>query len=167
MKETTRSVTKENQDIAVSSSARIRNMWTDFEQKKSRNGTFVAFDDYRQSMGGRGIWGTKIFFRALMELGFISSCPVESESNGKYCPTQKGMERYGDMFRYDQEAHLWGLSQEHLDEFDEKIFPNVVKVGRKLEIMFAAEKKEKQRARYIAKKAVEKAGEDVQMGDLI
>ena len=153
-------------DTAIAA-ARIKDMWIDFQIKKSRNGTFAAFDDYRQSLGGRGIWGTKIFFRALIELNFITYCKEENGSSGKYCPTEYAMERYGDMFRWDDEEKLWGLSEAHLDQFEIDIFPHLLTTARKLDKMYAIEKKEKAKARYIAKKLRDKVMEPVVNGNLI
>ena len=161
-------IARDEQEVAISASlTRIKDMWRDFQDKKSRNGTFVAFDDYRQSLGGRGIWGTKIFFRSLRELSFIIDCEEENESSGRYCPTEYAMNKYGDMFRWDDEDKIWGLSETHLDLFDEKIFPALLSTARKLEAVFKEEKKEKARARYAEKKASEKANQPVNEGVLI
>lgn len=161
-------IARDRQELVTESSAlRIKEMWERFQDKKSRNGTFIAFDDYRQSLGGRGIWGTKIFFRSLEEINFISICPEESGSIGKYCPTEYAMEKYGDLFRWDDEEKIWGLSESHLDIFDEKIFPALLSTARKLEVIFAEEKKEKARAKYAAKKAAEKAAQPVNSEVLI
>ncbi len=150
---------------AATAATRIKDMWLDFQIKKSRNGTFAAFDDYRQSLGGRGIWGTKIFFRALKELNFLRDCDENEESSGRYCPTEYAIGRYGDMFRWDDEDKIWGLSEQHLDDFEDRIFPHLLSTARKLERMFNEEKKERARARYIAKKALEKTLAPVNTGE--
>ena len=161
-------IARERQETVVaSSSTRIKDMWRDFQEKKSRNGTFVAFDDYRQSLGGRGIWGTKIFFRSLRELSFIIDCEEDNDSTGRYCPTEYAINKYGDMFKWDEEQKLWGLSETHLDMFDEKIFPALLSTARKLEAVYKEEKKEKARAKYAENKASEKANQPVNIGVLI
>ena len=160
-------VERQSQEVALSSKVRMKDMWEAFKETKSRNGTFVAFGDYRQSLGGRGIWGTKIFFRALEEIGFIIECDEDNTSNGRYCPSELAMDKYPDLFRYDDEAKIWGLSQQHLDVFDEKIFPHLIVTARKLEAIYKEEKKAKQKAIYALRKAQDKANISVTGGSLI
>jgi hypothetical protein len=142
-----------------------RDMWEDFKNKKSRNGTFVAFDDYRQSLGGRGIWGTKIFFRAMVEIRFLTLCDENTNSKGKYCPTQYAIEKYGDLFQYDADAEIWGLCGEHLEDFDLMILPHIMTVARKLDVIYKEEKKEMNRIRYEAKKRQARVNQPIEMED--
>ncbi len=150
-------VVRENEstDVSITSSkGLLKDYWKRFKKKKNHNGKIAHFDTYRQSLGGRGIWGTKIFFRALIELNFIMECDEESNSKGKYCPTEYASEKYPDLFCYIEEDGLWGLSEKHLDEFDEFIFPSLLKVARMLKEKFDEEAKEKAKLRYKAKKRV-------------
>jgi len=161
-------VAQSGKEIAINNgSDRIKNMWRDFEIKKSRGGVFIAFDDYRQSLGGRGIWGTKIFFRALIDLKFIMLCPEDSESKSKYCPTEYSLEKYGDLLMFDNTENTWGLSQDNIDEFDNKIFPHLLSTARLLEKKFEIEKKDKAQARYKREKAIKEASKSVVSEDLI
>jgi len=164
MKEIKGIIPKRNNDVAISSTTRLKAMWTAFEEKKSKGGTFVHFNDYRYSLGGRGIWGTKIFFRALKELNFIIECDEASSSLSKYCPSEYARDKYEDLFMFDKAEKMWGLSQENLDEFDAKIFPSLIATARKLEIIYAIEKKEKAQAKYSERKAQKKANEKLTLG---
>ncbi len=153
--------------IVTSSKGLLKDYWKRFKKKKNHNGKITHFDTYRQSLGGRGIWGTKIFFRALIDLNFIMECDEDSGSKSKYCPTKYSMDKYESLFCYIEEDDMWGLSEKHLDEFDEKIFPSLIKVARRLEEAFTAEKKEKARLAYQVKKAKELSEKSVVGEDTI
>jgi len=144
----------DNNVVVAGSKDLLKTYWKRYKKKKSRNGKFVAFDTYRQSLGGRGIWGTKIFFRSLEEIDFLMECDEDSDSAGKYCPTKYAMDKYEDLFVYVEDGNLWGLSEKHLDAFDELIFPALISTARKLEKLFAEEKKEKARLKYKMSKSV-------------
>ncbi len=154
--DTTELVTRQTTEIEIGEARlRIRNMWNDFRIKKSKGGTFVHFNDYRYSLGGRGIWGTKIFFRALIEIGLIVECDEEEPSKGRYCPSEAAMNRYENIFRWDEESEIWGLSEQHLDDFEEQIMPALLQAARKLEVIFDEEKKANSRAKYAARRVRE------------
>ena len=130
-----------NEPVKTSSSKDlITDYWKRFKIKKNKGKDFIAFDTYRQSLGGRGIWGTKIFFRALMELNFIRECSEEDDIKSKYCPTEHAAEKYESLFCYTEDGELWGLSETELDYFDELIFPSLISMARRLEKIFKQEK---------------------------
>ncbi len=158
-------IERDKQEVAVSTISG-GDIVEKFKARKTEDGKFLLFDDYRYGLGGRGIWGTKIFYRALEEMNILEKCKDTKITSSNYCPTEEALTKYPNVFAIKEESNMWGFSLNAKDEIDEKIFPILIKVARYLEKVFAEEKKEKSRARYLAKKAQDKANQRIDMGGL-
>ena len=159
-------ITRNKQELSLAVNKPGSDVAARYLKRKTQDNEFLNWDDYRYSMGGRGIWGTKIFYRALEEMNILIKCKITKDVKGRYCPTVDALNKHPDLFAIKGESNMWGFSLLAEDYLDKHIIPTLIKVARKLEAVFKEEKKENARAAYIAKKAKEKANTKLDLGDL-
>lgn len=127
--------------------------WTRIKAKISRDGKMMLFEDYRVSLGGADAgWGTKVFKKSLSDIGFVEECDKEAGQKGTFCPTEKALEKYERLFYYDDVGDIWGLSDSHIEEFDELVLPVLVKKAIDVRHQFKEGAKRRAQARYIENK---------------
>ncbi len=146
-----------NKSREVSTVVRIdkgaEDRWIKIKEKQSRNGKMMLFDTYRISLGGSDAgWGTKVFKKSLVDIGFVEECSKEAGQKGTFCPTEEALERYPELFHYDSESDIWGLNNENISEFDEKILPYLVTMAVEVRQFFKEAKKRREQARRLEKK---------------
>ncbi len=134
------------------------NPWNDFIITKSRNGKMMPFDVYRTSLGGADNgWGTHVFYKTMMDIGFIEKCEEKHKTESQYCPTEKAIEKYPEFFYYDRNKDIWGLNNNNLIGsvgFDEKILPTLASEAVKVREQWKEEKKRRASAKRYGKKQI-------------
>lgn len=118
-----------------------------------RDGEYVAFDFVRKGLGDRDMFSTKVFFRTLVEIGFI-----ERTENGSYAPTNEASKKYPLWFVQDSDKR-WGLLPSIRDDFEEIILPVYTPVAIQLMRIFKEEKDKRNKAQRDARNAKKKAQE--------
>jgi len=118
-----------------------------------RDGDFIAFDFVRKGLGDRDMFSTKVFFRTLVEIGFI-----ERLENGSYAPTIEASNKYPLWFVQDLDKR-WGLLPSVRDDFEEIIIPVYTPVAIQLMRIFKDEKDKRNKAQRDARNAKKKAQE--------
>ena len=131
----------------------IKTQDENISDKILRDGDFIAFDFVRKGLGDRDMFSTKVFFRTLVEIGFI-----EKGENGSYCPTVKAVENYPLWFVQDSDKR-WGLLPSVRDDFEEAILPVYAPVAIQLMRVFKEEKDKRNKAQRDARNAKKKAQE--------
>jgi len=131
----------------------IKTQDENISDKILRDGDFIAFDFVRKGLGDRDMFSTKVFFRTLVEIGFI-----ERLENGSYAPTIEASKNYPLWFVQDFDKR-WGLLPSARDEFEEAIIPVYTPVAIQLMRIFKDEKDKRNKAQRDARNARKKASE--------
>ncbi len=127
--------------------------WAKVKDKASRDGAMMLFDTYRLSLGGADAgWGTKVFKKALIDIGFVEKCIKEAGQTGTFCPTSQALNKYEELFHYDPETNMWGLNNNNIHIFDEDILPILVTMAVDIRAYFKEAQKRRQQALYLEKK---------------
>ncbi len=127
--------------------------WAKVKEKASRDGAMMLFDTYRVSLGGADAgWGTKVFKKAIIDIGFVEECSKEAGQKGTFCPTANALDKYPALFHYDPETNIWGLNNSNIHIFDEDILPTLVTMAVDVRAFIKEAKKRRQQARYIENK---------------
>ena len=123
----------------------IKALWERNADKRSRNGTMMLFDDFRMSLGGGDSeWGTKVFYKTCVDLGILRKCAGKKS----YCPTDKVVAKYVNLFKFDEETIQWGIASGEIDRWNDEILPHIVTHAKKVREQVALAKKIKAKARY-------------------
>ncbi len=139
--------------VAKTSDTDIRSIWEKNVDKRSRGGTMMIFEDFRMSLGGADShWGTKVFYKTCIDLGILKKC----DGSSSHCPTIKVIEKYPNLFFYDEPTMQWGIASGELDDWNDNILPHIVVHAQKVREQFAEVKKIKAKARYYENKNVTK-----------
>jgi len=143
---------KQDKEIAVHAQEPvIKTQDENISDKILRDGEFIAFDFVRKGLGDRDMFSTKVFFRALVEIGFI-----EKTDSGAYQPTEKATKKYPLWFKQDTDKR-WGMLPSARDEFEEEILPVYTPVAVQLMRIFKDEKDKRNKAQRDARNAKKKA----------
>ena len=113
----------------------------------------LTFDMFRGKRGDRGIWGRKIFFQALSNLGFVEKV------GATYKPTEEAQSKYAHFFVLID--NTWGFNPDAENEIDNLLHMPMFKVQNELLSLHKEEKKAKDQARREKKRIKEKQNQKV------
>jgi len=123
----------------------IEEMWSDVVSKQSRDGKMMLFEHYRINLGGAdSSWGTKVFYKTCVDLGILSKC----SNLNKYCPTEKAICKFPDLFYYDNDTEQWGINSEEIDVWNENILESIVVHAKVVREQISVARKIKNKAKY-------------------
>lgn len=127
-------------------------------ENKTREYTFMTFDDFRISLG-KNEWGKKLFFDTMTTMNILCKTPkgyrvlnpdkpnmVNGEdigyaSNSSYAPCPEGARKYPKLFVYDQTNLIWGFNGKMLHLIDDDFIAKMNEIAEELKEMYAEEKR--------------------------
>ena len=145
-------------------------------ENKTREYTFMTFDDFRISLG-RDEWGKKVFFETMRYMKVLCKKPsgyrvknpnkpnIEKDidighaSNTSYIPCVEGAEKYPGLFVYDQDSLIWGFNGKNLHLIDDEFIAKMREIADELKVMYREERRIQGLANYQKSKREKFIGE--------
>ena len=145
-------------------------------ENKTREYTFMAFDDFRTSLG-RDTWGKKLFFETMGIMKILCKRPkgyrvinenkpniidgvdIGHVSNSSYIPCIEGASKYPGLFVYDHNNLIWGMNGKMLHLVDDEFIEKMMEIANDLKTMYDEEKRIQSRLNYQKKKRTKLIGE--------
>ena len=121
---------------------------------RTREHTFMTFDDMRVSLGKNNGWGTKVFFASMQAMKLICKnqggavvtfreegkmVDTERTTKSSYIPCKYGAERFPELFVYDEVGDIWGFDGTKLSLFTDEILAELTEKRDEIQAMYDEE----------------------------